>query len=710
MLRIFGGRNTAQSVLSDTWTWSPSGLNGGTWTEQNRLTQPAGRAEGAVAFNSTHGSVVVGPGLSLVAGDVNDAWADVEPQSIWQPLAVASNVAPPPRRLTTWVWDDANGCFLLFGGRVNNVGASNDLWQLCPSTPVSTPTAMPTSTALSGLDMGQSVDGNGNILLPPAQVVTATAAGARYVRLNFILGSAADWNDAHLLASFDTIVDNYLAAGIQVLGLVNAQATTDGNQADWTANNAENNPGANGDNGFISTTFVQNALKPLVAHFHDRIAFWELWNEPNAYQSCSGSVCSGGSFIYPSNFAALLADSYTAIKDPSPAGLGLSDVTLISGGLFGHSIGGALTATNAGATYLTSTFTEGITTTGTWATFAANHGSHYPLDGIGQHIYIDQNLLTTMTDIAAYYSWIHGAAAAFETPQPTYLTEGAWSTTSVSQSIQAQNLDILYATSRSMGYVPRVTWFELQDVPAANLYFGLVDPSGQPKQALSNYATQSAISAAPSPPADTSTPTSLPIPTQTPKPSETSTPGGVPTTSALAVQAGWNLIALPLSPSTPLQAQSILGAIVGSNADSIAELATWQGSSWTTALNNGGALLGANFTLVPGQGYFIYSDHASSFDVTGLPVTVAPTLTLTPGWNLIGVPTASGAQMANDLLNSLTTAGLSPLEVASWTGSGWQTDVQIGLGSYTGTNFGLNPGQGYFVYVQNSGNWVAQAG
>ena len=599
-LLLFGGNDSAQSILSDTWVWSPSGLTGGAWTQQNSPSQPAGRAEGAVAFDTTHGMVVVGPGLSLANGDVDDSWAYVQDQHTWQPLPVAASTAPPVRRLTNWVWDDVNTCFLLFGGRVTVIGADNDLWQLCPSTPVSTPTAIPTTSTLSGVDVGQPVGSDATILLPPSMVITATQAGARYIRLNFLLGNAANWSDTTLLASYDSIVNTYLAAGIQIVGLVTAQATTDGNQADWTANNAENNAGANGDNSFIRTTYVQDALQPLIAHFHGRIALWELWNEPNSYQSCSGTVCSGGSFIYPSNFAALLADSYTGIKDPAPSGLGLSDVTLISGGLLGHSIGGALTATNAGATYLSSTFTEGMTTTATWATFAASHGGHDPLDGIGQHIYVDQNLLTTATDISTYYGWVHGAAATYEMPQPTYLTEGAWSTTSVPQNTQAENLDILYNTSRTMGYVSNTTWFELQDVPAASLYFGLVDATGQPKQAFGDYATQAALAPSTSP-----TPGPTPSPTGTPLAS---------TTVSLTLQSGWNLIALPVSPTLPLQAQDVLAGVVAASGGSLAELASWQGSNWTTDLDSGGAMEGSNFTLEPGLGYFVYSDQASTRD------------------------------------------------------------------------------------------------
>ncbi len=96
--------------------------------------------------------------------------------------------------------------------------------------------------------------------------------------------------------------------------------------------------------------------------------------------------------------------------------------------------------------------------------------------------------------------------------------------------------------------------------------------------------------------------------------------------------------------------------------------------------------------------------------MTGITPTVAPPLTLTAGWNLVGVPAASSGQTASTLLSSLTAAGLAPLEAANWTGSTWQTLLQTGPGTYQGTDFGLSGEQGYFVYVQQGGSWTASAG
>ncbi len=53
-------------------------------------------------------------------------------------------------------------------------------------------------------------------------------------------------------------------------------------------------------------------------------------------------------------------------------------------------------------------------------------------------------------------------------------------------------------------------------------------------------------------------------------------------------------------------------------------------------------------------------------------------------------------------------SGLNPLEVAHWTGNGWQTLVMPAQGGTPmGTDFPLDAQSGYFVFVQNGGPWPA---
>lgn len=116
------------------------------------------------------------------------------------------------------------------------------------------------------------------------------------------------------------------------------------------------------------------------------------------------------------------------------------------------------------------------------------------------------------------------------------------------------------------------------------------------------------------------TPSSTPLqPTVTP----TSTPTPIPTPTSgthsftLTVVAGWNLIDFPLMPTTPLTAQNVLAGIMQSGGGTLVELAQWDGIGWVTYLDQGGSFLGDNFTISPYQGYFLYSDHAATYVLTG---------------------------------------------------------------------------------------------
>ncbi len=349
------------------------------------------------------------------------------------------------------------------------------------------------------LDIGWVVNlGNGSLMVTPQEVASVQATGATLVRIDFSLPAGLTSWTPSLLNAYGQAITLFQQAGIGVLGLVSFGATGDTNQADWQANNTEN-MGGNGDNPLLHTTYT-SALRTLVQAFNGppyNVKLWELWNEPNVYLSCSGPICTGGSYIYPSNFAALLADSYLAIKGgPSP----IADVTLISGGLFGHSIGGAYSATNAGADYLAATYCLGTGVGSCTAppalwTAVKQQTGRYPLDAVGQHLYVDQGGYSTPATLHAYLDWLRGAYTAAEgagTPKRTVVTEGGWATGpgGLTTNQQALNVDALYWAAQDAGYVAAVTWFQWQDNPGANLFYGLYDASGAAKPSLARYQAQ----------------------------------------------------------------------------------------------------------------------------------------------------------------------------------------------------------------------------
>jgi hypothetical protein len=344
-----------------------------------------------------------------------------------------------------------------------------------------------------GLQAGWAVDDLGNVNFTSSfslQNRYMHEAEASWIRLNFRLGACyQDWtttgcNGRTALQTYDEVVDIALSHGFQVLGLVGHEAWH-GNQAEWTAHNAEH-AGGSGDNRYLRQ-FGDHAATVLATHFKSKIRYWEVWNEPNAWtERDSAGRPVGGSFLYPSSFAWALTHAYEAIKLARP------DAIVISGGLFGHDLGDPAilfartpcpTGVPSGADYLCATYEMGLAHVG-WQPDA------FPFDHVGQHIYIDGGGPTSEEKLRFYLEDVRDAYLLYEgaeSRKTTHITEFGWSTKDLSPEIQAQNLLTAYDTFRQVGYVARAYWFHAQDVPEANLFYGLTDASGLKKRAFSVY-------------------------------------------------------------------------------------------------------------------------------------------------------------------------------------------------------------------------------
>jgi hypothetical protein len=309
---------------------------------------------------------------------------------------------------------------------------------------------------------------------------------AGWVRLNFRLGAHyQDWTTPDsrgksALDQYDVVVNACQAKGLHILGLLCNEAWP-GHQSDWCAGNAENGLG-NGDNPYMQA--LTKAFGEIATHFSGAISDFEIWNEPDAWTSHpSSTVYQGGSFIYPSNFAWLLHHVYTV----RPAG-----VTLISGGLFGHNIGGHPTP---GDGYLADTYRQGKALAN-WNADLQTYG-RFPLDAIGQHIYVDQGGSTSATTIQYFLDAVRNAAAQYEPPplrKPTVVTEIGWNTASVSESIQASNLDVSFGLINQTSYVTRAFWFNSQDedLVSSGFNWGTFRSDSAPKPSVKPFQARSA--------------------------------------------------------------------------------------------------------------------------------------------------------------------------------------------------------------------------
>lgn len=334
-----------------------------------------------------------------------------------------------------------------------------------------------------GVDVGWVVSNDGSILMTPAVAAHVAATGAGLARVEFRTGpffsgdgpgqcvftpaicgqrQQAGWQAFY--AAYDRVVANLAAEHVAVLGLLD-YTTVGGGQSLWCANNAEHGLG-DGSNPY--TAEFASTAEQVMAHYRGRIRYWEIWNEPNAWTHSSGDAYSGGSFLYPSNYAALLEATYRAAVTEHHL-----PVTIISGGLFGHSIGNVYSPQNAGASYLEQVF----------ARWRAQGLKTYPLDAVGQHLYITQGGAVTAQQVQEYLGWVHQVAVSFGAGSlPTFVTEMGWTDHSVSRPLQAQDLGTALAAARGEPYVDSVVVFNL-----IGMGYGLYGSGFTPEPALATY-------------------------------------------------------------------------------------------------------------------------------------------------------------------------------------------------------------------------------
>jgi fibronectin type 3 domain-containing protein len=343
-----------------------------------------------------------------------------------------------------------------------------------------------------GVDVGWTVDhSTGHINFTSASASALTQGGTGWIRVEIALIKGHSTWDATMFSYYDTVVSNAQSAGLQVLMLIDS-GSWPGSQANWCTNNYENNHAANGDNAYIEG-FATNAVLPIVQHFRDRVKIYELWNEPNCWTSNpSNGVYTGATYIYPSNFGWLLTRSWETVHIAHQ----INDVTLFSGGLFGLNSYGA-SYSSAGGQYLDDTYSTGtnVLKGGSFAHTKSNYGA-YPLDGIGEHIYITIAGLVSSNSFRQYEDWVHSALTKYEgtsSPKKTFITEFGWQTTNssnangVSAAVQDTNLVTAFRAINAAPYVQTAIWFQWADNPAGGMWYGVVDSAGNPKPSYPDY-------------------------------------------------------------------------------------------------------------------------------------------------------------------------------------------------------------------------------
>ncbi len=160
---------------------------------------------------------------------------------------------------------------------------------------------------------------------------------------------------------------------------------------------------------------------------------------------------------------------------------------------------------------------------------------------------------------------------------------------------------------------------------------------------------------------------------------------------------GWNLVGVAISPTRALTAQGLVDAVAGSGG-SAAAVAAWHDGAW---LVHTPGEAGTDFPLEAGRGYFVRAAAPSTWGLGGLSYTAPFSVSLDAGWNLVSVPKGSSVTTAQALAQRLQAQGGSPRQVLRWRAGAWDGYL-VGAGT---PGFAIEPGRGYFVYVENPCVW-----
>ncbi len=115
-LLLFGGSDTTNTRLGDTWTWTPDG-----WTAHG-ANGPSPRSDAQIAYDSRRNLTVLFGGLTT-DGRSGETWT-------WDGATwtLADTLGPPPRQLGAMAFDEMNDAVVLFGGSGAGRTRLGDTW------------------------------------------------------------------------------------------------------------------------------------------------------------------------------------------------------------------------------------------------------------------------------------------------------------------------------------------------------------------------------------------------------------------------------------------------------------------------------------------------------------------------------------------------------------------------------------------------------
>ncbi|MCB9850712.1 MAG: PKD domain-containing protein [Phycisphaerales bacterium] len=195
-----------------------------------------------------------------------------------------------------------------------------------------------------------------------------------------------------------------------------------------------------------------------------------------------------------------MAETYKACIDQGgPTFFSDNNVSLVSGGLFAHDIGG----TNPGSAtaYAHDTYNQ----TDIWNAFASSPlnptGRQYPWDYFGYHFYLNGGQAVSLTELNAYFNQnasghsndgIRREQTNHGDTSPILVTEFGWTTEGVGDQLKADNLRDTYNWLRTQSFVTSGMWYQYNSGdPNGN--WGLTNGIGNYQAAWYEFAAQTGV-------------------------------------------------------------------------------------------------------------------------------------------------------------------------------------------------------------------------
>ncbi len=331
-----------------------------------------------------------------------------------------------------------------------------------------------------GMDVGQPINPSTGDINWGTDTSVVGATCTPWVRVNFILGPWSSPGDLTLHSgrtwqqAYSEIINAYIAKGIQVYGLIGAEAYT------YPADTLEQYPGAD---SASSVLWIQNYTAnfvQIVDMFKDRVRVYESFNEPNNWTNSSTAI------VHAAWFSLLLQEVYLNTKyyaghNTDPAW----QVTLVSGALFTFDL-------NTGGQFINDTYWYGKNVFA-WDWTHANAGA-YPLDGFGQHIYVTQGdsgvgIITTAMNTNLNDFWNNIYTYEDNPSKQIWISEFGWESNVYGESFQSKNLTTGFNVLQGDARVRLSLWFTQSDFPGGDwglYYMGNYLPSDQ-KQSFAAF-------------------------------------------------------------------------------------------------------------------------------------------------------------------------------------------------------------------------------